>query len=91
MAKTTTQKPRFSKSILTIFAITFVATAFYLIYVSLAATKADLIISTTKQHLGKTYVWGASGPSYFDCSGLVYYVYQYQQGINVGGRRTSRD
>ncbi|MCG2818265.1 MAG: NlpC/P60 family protein [Actinomycetia bacterium] len=27
------------------------------------------------QHLGKPYVWGATGPNYFDCSGLVCYVY----------------
>jgi secretion/DNA translocation related TadE-like protein len=27
------------------------------------------------QHLGKPYVWGATGPDCFDCSGLVCYVY----------------
>ncbi|MBU4302509.1 MAG: C40 family peptidase, partial [Actinobacteria bacterium] len=27
------------------------------------------------QHLGKPYVWGATGPNCFDCSGLVCYVY----------------
>jgi cell wall-associated NlpC family hydrolase len=26
-------------------------------------------------HLGKPYVWGATGPNSFDCSGLVCYVY----------------
>ena len=27
------------------------------------------------QYVGSPYVWGASGPSAFDCSGLVSYVY----------------
>ncbi|WP_261574371.1 C40 family peptidase [Frankia gtarii] len=27
-------------------------------------------------HAGKPYVWGATGPSSFDCSGLVQYVYR---------------
>jgi len=27
------------------------------------------------QYVGSPYVWGAEGPSAFDCSGLVSYVY----------------
>ncbi len=34
------------------------------------------------QHLGKPYVWGATGPNAFDCSGLVCYVYA-QIGVNL--------
>ena len=34
------------------------------------------------QELGKPYVWGAAGPSYFDCSGLVMYVYA-QVGVSL--------
>jgi cell wall-associated NlpC family hydrolase len=32
------------------------------------------------QELGKSYVWAASGPDHFDCSGLTMYVYQ-QAGV----------
>ena len=34
------------------------------------------------QELGKPYVWGAAGPSSFDCSGLVMYVYA-QVGVSL--------
>ena len=34
------------------------------------------------QHLGKPYVWGATGPNSFDCSGLVCYVYA-QLGVRL--------
>lgn len=39
------------------------------------------IINLAKQQLGKPYVYGATGPSSFDCSGLVYYVYKNALGI----------
>ena len=32
---------------------------------------------------GKRYYWGASGPNYFDCSGLVYWAHN-QAGIKIG-------
>ncbi|WP_188191129.1 bifunctional WXG100 family type VII secretion target/C40 family peptidase [Nonomuraea sp. SYSU D8015] len=41
------------------------------------------IVQAARQHLGKPYVWGANGPSAFDCSGLVYYVLN-QAGIKIG-------
>ena len=36
--------------------------------------KADEVINEAKKHIGKPYVWGASGPNSFDCSGYVSYV-----------------
>lgn len=41
------------------------------------------IVQLAKAQLGKPYVWGASGPSSFDCSGLVYYVYKNAVNISV--------
>lgn len=58
--------------------------------------KRDAIVKLAKKQVGKRYVFGATGPYAFDCSGLVQYVYKnagakvlprttYQQ-INVGKR-----
>ena len=46
------------------------------------SNKASQIVSIATQQLGKSYVWGATGPNSFDCSGLVQYVYK-QIGINL--------
>lgn len=45
------------------------------------ATRSS-IVALARAQGGKAYVWGASGPSAFDCSGLVYYVFG-QHGINL--------
>jgi len=34
------------------------------------------IVAQAKAHLGQAYVYGAAGPSAFDCSGLTSYVYR---------------
>lgn len=39
------------------------------------APYSEYVIDIANQQLGKSYVWGASGPDTFDCSGLVYFVY----------------
>ena len=39
------------------------------------APTADAIVATAKNQVGKEYVLNASGPDEFDCSGLVYYVF----------------
>ena len=39
------------------------------------ASSAGSIAALAMQYVGSPYVWGASGPSAFDCSGLVSYVY----------------
>ena len=44
---------------------------------SQAPTNVDALISLSKAQVGKPYVWGATGPASFDCSGLVQYVYQH--------------
>jgi NlpC/P60 family len=33
------------------------------------------VVAEAQRHIGQSYVWGATGPSTFDCSGLVKYSY----------------
>ena len=42
----------------------------------------DAVVSEANKYLGTPYVWGGSGPSGFDCSGLVYYALN-EAGISV--------
>lgn len=48
----------------------------------------DDLVTEAKKFLGDPYVYGASGPSTFDCSGLIWYVAK-QLGISVP--RTSEE
>lgn len=48
-----------------------------------ASSKAASIVALAKEQVGKPYVWGATGPDKFDCSGLVQYVYQHAAGIDL--------
>ncbi len=61
-----------------------------------ASTDGEAIVALAKRYLGVPYVWGGASPSGFDCSGLVYYVFntlgysmyrtpadQYRQGVFV--------
>jgi cell wall-associated NlpC family hydrolase len=34
------------------------------------------VVAEAKKHIGQPYVWGATGPNKFDCSGLVLYSYR---------------
>ena len=43
---------------------------------SAVTKKRNAIVKLTKKQIGKPYVWGATGPSAFDCSGLTSYVYK---------------
>ncbi|MEV5601163.1 NlpC/P60 family protein [Streptomyces sp. NPDC052299] len=36
-----------------------------------ASTKADKVLAFARAQIGKPYVWGATGPSSYDCSGLT--------------------
>lgn len=47
------------------------------------------VLEIAKSKLDCKYIWGAEGPDKFDCSGLVYYIYKIQLGINVP--RTSKE
>lgn len=47
-----------------------------------AAASSSSIVATAMQYVGSAYVYGAAGPSAFDCSGLVSYVYA-QYGISL--------
>ena len=48
---------------------------------SASGTGAKLV-EEAKKHLGKKYVWGATGPNTFDCSGLTQYCHK-KLGINI--------
>lgn len=43
---------------------------------SAVTKKRNAIVKLAKKQVGKPYVYGASGPSAFDCSGLTTYVYK---------------
>ena len=62
--------------------------------------KVSRIISVAKSKLGSPYVWGATGPTTFDCSGFIQYAFRNGAGINLPrvsknqatvGRYVSRD
>lgn len=42
----------------------------------------SIVLQAARDQLGKPYVWGASGPDTFDCSGLTMYAYA-QAGISL--------
>ncbi|MFH8449999.1 NlpC/P60 family protein [Streptomyces fungicidicus] len=52
-----------------------------------ASGRAAAAVAAARSALGKPYVWGASGPSSFDCSGLVQWSYAQ---AGVGLPRTSQ-
>lgn len=42
------------------------------------------VVKIAKEQIGKPYVWGASGPNSFDCSGLVVYCYKHTTKPGIG-------
>ena len=55
---------------------------------STASTKVEKMIEYAKNFLGKPYVYGASGPNSFDCSGFTSYVLKH---MGVKAPRSSID
>lgn len=47
------------------------------------AGKAQAVLNEAYRHLGAPYVWGATGPTNFDCSGFTQYVYRKAAGIDI--------
>ena len=50
---------------------------------ALRAARGRVATSIAGAQKGKPYVYGAAGPRSFDCSGLVYYVYQKRLGVSL--------
>lgn len=46
-------------------------------------TASDQAIAFARQQIGKPYVFGATGPNSYDCSGLIFSAYKYA-GVNIG-------
>jgi cell wall-associated NlpC family hydrolase/SH3-like domain-containing protein len=44
---------------------------------------ASAVVSLAYAKLGSPYVWGAEGPSSFDCSGLTSYVFRNAAGVSL--------
>ena len=53
-----------------------------------ASSFSDAVLAEAARHQGKPYVWGATGPGSFDCSGFTGFVYA-QFGVQLP--RTSAD
>jgi peptidoglycan DL-endopeptidase CwlO len=50
---------------------------------SAPSSRAGLAVRAALSRLGRPYVWGAAGPSQFDCSGLVQWSYA-RAGVHLG-------
>lgn len=48
-----------------------------------SAGNAQAILNEAYSHLGKPYVYGATGASTFDCSGFTQYVYKHAAGVDI--------
>lgn len=47
-----------------------------------ASKNGGSVVETAKNYIGSSYVYGASGPSSFDCSGFTSYIYK-QYGVSL--------
>lgn len=79
-------KQRIQKLFIVIFSMLMTFTNMSIVPVhaeALPATDRDKIITEAEKHLGKPYVWGATGPDAFDCSGYTQYVFKHSIGYNL--------
>lgn len=53
-----------------------------------ASAQAKKVLSLAEDQLGKKYVYGATGPSQFDCSGFTQYVFKKAAGVSL--KRTAQ-
>lgn len=51
--------------------------------VSKRTKRINAVVKLAKKKVGKRYVWGATGPNAFDCSGLSSYVYKNAAKKNI--------
>jgi cell wall-associated NlpC family hydrolase len=69
-------------------AIALVAPAVSNVPVAVAADPQDVVVRLTMDTVGSPYVFGAEGPTKFDCSGLVYWVFKQAGELpRIGGSR----
>lgn len=54
-----------------------------------SSLSSNAIVAYASNFLGTPYAWGANGPSNFDCSGFVKYVYAHF-GVSLGRSTTSQ-
>lgn len=54
-----------------------------------SSSLGEQAVALAKQQLGKPYVYGATGPNSFDCSGLFYYIFD-QLGVNIARGSSSQ-
>lgn len=57
-------------------------------YIGESEKKINNVIAVAKSKIGSSYVWGATGPNSFDCSGLM--LYSFKNGANITLPRVSR-
>lgn len=50
---------------------------------SVSASSGEGLVNASYLYLGTPYVWGATGPDSFDCSGFTSYVYRVHAGIEI--------
>ena len=54
--------------------------------VAQSSSVADEVVRIAREQLGEPYVWGATGPDSFDCSGFIYYVFN-EAGVDISRER----
>jgi len=48
-----------------------------------AAGSGGPVVAAARAQIGKPYVWGATGPNAFDCSGLTWWAWKHGAGIDI--------